>query len=54
MNSKITSLGLPEVSVVMSVFNNADTLSDALESISSQEGVDFEFFVINDGSTDGS
>ncbi len=43
-----------DVSVVMSVYNNADTLPVALESILSQEGVDFEFIVIDDGSTDGS
>jgi len=43
-----------DISVVMSVFNNADTLPSALESILSQEGVDFEFIVIDDGSTDGS
>ncbi|HRX07084.1 MAG TPA: FkbM family methyltransferase [Kiritimatiellia bacterium] len=44
----------PELSVVMGVFNNADTLPAALESILSQEGVDLEFIVVNDGSTDGS
>ena len=38
----------------MSVYNNADTLPAALESILSQEGVELEFIVINDGSTDGS
>ncbi len=43
-----------EVSVVMSVYNNADTLPASLESVLSQEGVDFEFIVIDDGSTDGS
>lgn len=44
----------PEVSVVMGVFNNADTLPAALESILLQEGVALEFIVIDDGSTDGS
>jgi glycosyltransferase involved in cell wall biosynthesis len=44
----------PEISVVMGVFNNADTLPAALECILSQEGVDLEFIVVDDGSTDGS
>ena len=44
----------PVVSVVMGVFNNADTLPAALDSIRSQEGVDLEFIVVDDGSTDGS
>lgn len=43
-----------DISVVMSVYNNADTLPAALDSILSQEGVDLEFIVINDGSTDAS
>ena len=43
----------PEISVVMGVYNNADTLPAALESILSQEGVELEFIVVNDGSTDG-
>jgi glycosyltransferase involved in cell wall biosynthesis len=45
---------MPELAVVMSVYNNADTLSTALESVLSQGGVDLEFIVIDDGSTDGS
>jgi glycosyltransferase involved in cell wall biosynthesis len=44
----------PSISVVMSVYNNADTLSIALDSILSQDGVELEFIVIDDGSTDGS
>jgi cellulose synthase/poly-beta-1,6-N-acetylglucosamine synthase-like glycosyltransferase len=44
----------PDISVVMSVYNNADTLAAALESILSQKGVELEFIVIDDGSTDGS
>lgn len=38
----------------MSVCNSAPTLAETLESVLSQEGVDFEFIVVNDGSTDGS
>jgi len=44
----------PEISVVMGVYNNADTLPVALDSILSQEGVELEFIVVDDGSTDGS
>lgn len=44
----------PAISVVMSVYNNEDTLSATLESILSQRDVDIEFIVINDGSTDRS
>ena len=42
----------PSVSVVMSVYNGAENLPETLESILGQEGVDLEFIVVNDGSTD--
>jgi len=42
----------PTVSVVMSVYNGAETLSATVESVLKQSEVDFEFIVINDGSTD--
>jgi GT2 family glycosyltransferase len=44
----------PEISVVMGVYNNADTLSAALDSVLAQAGVQLEFIVVDDGSTDGS
>jgi len=44
----------PDVSVVMSVYNGAAYLRQGLESILAQEGVDFEFVVVDDGSTDDS
>jgi len=44
----------PQVSVVMSVYNGADYLSDSIRSIIDQEGVDLEFIIVNDGSTDNS
>lgn len=44
----------PEVSVVMSVYNGAATLAATMDSVLAQEGVAFEFIVVNDGSTDGS
>lgn len=42
----------PLVSVVMSVYNGAAALEESLNSILGQAGVDFEFIVINDGSSD--
>lgn len=44
----------PEVSVVMSVCNGADSLHATMDSILSQQVVDFELVVVNDGSTDNS
>jgi len=44
----------PCISVVMSVFNGEPLLSEAVESILGQTFGDFEFIIINDGSTDGS
>lgn len=46
--------GAPQVSVVMSVFNGARYLQESVESVLRQKGVDFEFIIINDGSTDES
>lgn len=43
----------PAVSVVMSVYNGADTLAATLESVLAQQGCDFEFIVVDDGSSDG-
>lgn len=44
----------PKVSVVMSVYNGERYLSEAVESILSQTFRDFEFIIIDDGSTDSS
>src|SRR5262245_38361435 len=44
----------PDISVIMSVFNSAPTLAATLDSVLTQEGVDLEFIVIDDGSTDDS
>lgn len=45
-------MSIPEVSVVMSVYNGAEQVEGTLTSILSQQGCDFEFIVVNDGSTD--
>lgn len=45
---------MPEISVVMSVYNSKAWLREAIASILAQTFTDFEFIIINDGSTDGS
>ena len=44
----------PDVSVVMSVYNGGRFLGQAIESILGQSHSDFEFIVIDDGSSDDS
>jgi glycosyltransferase involved in cell wall biosynthesis len=44
----------PLVSVVMSVYNGQEYLADAIESILGQSYNDFEFIIIDDGSSDKS
>ena len=44
----------PSMSVVMSVYNSADTLAPTMDSVLTQQGIDFEFIVVDDGSGDGS
>lgn len=45
---------MPKVSVVMPVYNGDHFLRDAVDSILSQSFRDFQFVVVDDGSTDGS
>ena len=45
---------IPDVSVVMSVYNGAAALRTTLDSVLAQDDCDFEFVVVNDGSTDDS
>jgi glycosyltransferase involved in cell wall biosynthesis len=42
------------ISVLMSVYNGERFLREAVESILSQTWTDFEFIIVDDGSTDGS
>ena len=42
----------PKVTVLMSTFNRADYLPGAIDSILNQTFKDFEFIIVNDGSTD--
>ena len=47
-------MSTPDISVVMSVYNNQASLHTTIESVLSQQGVSFEFIIVNDGSNDGS
>src|ERR1043166_8887289 len=42
----------PTVTVLMPVYNGARFVGEAIESILRQTWTDFEFLIINDGSTD--
>jgi Glycosyl transferase family 2 len=44
----------PAISVIMSVYNGAQYLYAAVQSILDQDFTDFEFIIVNDGSTDNS
>lgn len=45
---------MPQVSVIIPVYNTEEYLEDCLRSVQNQTFADFEAIVINDGSTDGS
>ena len=45
---------IPKVSVLMPVYNASSFLKESIDSILSQSFTDFEFLIINDGSTDPS
>jgi len=44
----------PTISVVTSVYNGAEYLRQSLESVLGQTDIDFEFLIVDDGSTDES
>ncbi len=44
----------PRLTVAMAVYNNGPYVGEAIDSICAQEFGDFEFLIVNDGSTDGS
>jgi glycosyltransferase involved in cell wall biosynthesis len=44
----------PAISIVMSVYNDSRYIDEAIKSILTQTFKDFEFIIINDGSTDNS
>ena len=44
---------MPEVTVLLTVYNGERYLREAIESILAQTFRDFEFLIVNDGSTDG-
>ena len=45
---------MPKISTIMSVYNGERYLEKAVESILTQTFTDFEFIIVNDGSTDNS
>lgn len=45
---------MPKVSVIMPVYNGEEFLREAIDSILAQSFSDFEFIIVNDGSTDTS
>lgn len=47
-------ISLPLVSVVLSCYNGSRWLHEAIESVLAQTFENFEFIIVNDGSTDGS
>jgi hypothetical protein len=53
-DTKAQTLSVPSVTIGMSVFNNAPYVKTAVASILSQSFSDFEFLIVDDGSSDGS
>ncbi len=53
-NSKSAASKCPAVSVLMAVHNGEPFLREALASVAAQTFTDYEFIIVEDGSTDGS
>lgn len=45
---------MPAISVIMAVYNGTDFIKESIDSILDQSFTDFEFIIVNDGSTDDS
>ena len=52
MEGGLTEVTTPKISVVMAVFNGAKFINESVDSILCQTFEDFEFIIIDDGSTD--
>lgn len=46
-------MSAPLISVIMATFNHADYVKEAIASVLKQRGVELEFLIADDGSTDG-
>lgn len=53
-NEKWNSISNPKISVITPVYNREDTVIRAMQSIANQTFRDFEYIVVDDGSTDKS
>lgn len=51
---EVRAMGSPMISVILSNYNGAEFLEAALRSVATQSWRDFEFIVVDDGSTDDS
>ena len=49
----MTAIDQPRVSVALPVYNCERYVAEAIESILAQTFTDFEFLIVDDGSTDG-
>jgi len=54
MDPTVSASGLPKISVLMPVYNAAEFVREAVESILAQTVQDFELIIVEDGSTDQS
>ncbi|HTL71298.1 MAG TPA: glycosyltransferase [Candidatus Eisenbacteria bacterium] len=50
----MTAAGVPKISVLLSVYDGAQYLRESVDSVLSQDFLDFEFLIVDDGSPDAS